>query len=135
MAGGVGIGNLTFGSTGLTYRSEDGLSEDGPTVPEVNCTAFGETDEKYASGDVVDFGTVSATVICDHTIDVDALVSTTETLTVTYPITVTGNTSAATKSGEAFLVSAPVESNKNDLNVRTVTFRWTAKPTFAAESA
>lgn len=67
--------------------------------------------------------------------DAYAEVGTSDTLTVTYPITNSGNTTAATRAGTAMVESIGNTTEKNGLQQQSVLFRWTAKPTFTVESA
>jgi len=128
MACNVGSGNLVWAGQTITFRAEDGIQEDGPTFAEVNETPFGDTDEKWCQGDVVDAGTVTATGI--GTIDA---VTGAALLTITYPLG-EGESTAATRAGNAFITGAPTSTEKNGLNITTVTFRWSAKPTYTPAS-
>ena len=126
MAGQIGYGSLTFGSvfTGV-FRQEDGLQKDNGTAAEVNCTADTDTSMVYEAGDLIDFGQVKATLLIGAGIDINAVVGTTEVLTVT---TNDGDTDV----GAAFLVSGPSNATPNNAYTGAMTFRWKAKPVFTA---
>jgi len=126
MAGLVGMGTMTFGSAGLTYKAEDGITESGPTGVAVECTGDGDTSDKMAAGDVVNHGTVSAVVIADDTVNVEDLVNTVDSLAITYPLGT--HTTAKSKTGQAICTSAARTSAKNTLNTYAVEFTWSDKP-------
>lgn len=134
MSGPVGMGTATFGSNVWVWRAEDGITESGPEVPEVNCTPDGSASEEYVSGDVVDHGTVAFVMIDNPQASVRDLVSVTDTLTITYQKKDSSSTTAPSLSGEAILLSAPKTTGKNTLNTRAVTFRWKTKPTEVLEA-
>lgn len=127
MAKTIGMGDVAFGSNVLAFFADDGLTETGPVVPDVPCTAAGETEDSFEVGDVRDWGTFSGTVIANDTVDIESLVRTTESTVITYPLG--GYTTAKTKTGDAHLLSAERTSGKNQLNVYAVSFRWKTKPT------
>lgn len=126
MAGLVGMGTLVFGSAGLVYKAEDGITESGPTGVAVECTGDGDTSDKMAAGDIVNHGTVSVVVIADDTINVEDLVNTTESLAITYPLG--DNTTAKSKTGLAICTAAPRTGAKNTLNTYAMEFTWSDKP-------
>jgi predicted RecA/RadA family phage recombinase len=126
MAGLVGMGTLAFGSVGFIYRAEDGLTESGPEVPEVDCTPDGATSEQFESGDVVNHGSVEAVAIAVDTINTEDIVATTETLVITYPLG--SNATAKTKTGPAICLKAARTTAKNTLNTYAVTYKWKDKP-------
>ena len=132
---GVGSPDITFGAVALNYLGEDGVTESGAVGGAVKVTPTGQTTDTYCPFNVADPGTVSATCISDFTVDIDALVNTEATLTITYPITNAGNTSAATKIGSAILTEAGGVGTDNTKNIRNFVWQWSAAPAFTAESA
>ena len=132
---GVGSADITFVGLAITYLAEDGVNETGAIGGAVEDTPTGSATATYCPFDVTDSGDVSATGICDHTVDVAAVVNTEGSLTVTYPITNSGNTTAATRVGTAILMEAPTVSGKNIKNIYNFVWKWSAKPTFSPEAA
>jgi hypothetical protein len=127
MAKTIGMGDVAFGSNVMAFFADDGLNETGPIVPEVPCTAAGDTEDSFEVGDVRNWGEFSGTVIADDTVDTEELVRSTETTVITYPLG--SNTTAKTKTGSAFLKSAARTGVKNGLNTYAVVFQWKTKPT------
>ena len=121
----TGMGTIDWGILVGVWKAEDGVQMDGASVAEVECTADTDTDAAYNPGDVTEWGQVKATLFLEAGTDVDALVGTSDTLTVTSP-------AGDTHIGSAFLVSAPQTGAKDDNVTRAATFRWTTKPVFAA---
>lgn len=127
MAGKTGMGTLVFGSAGLTYKAEDGISEDGPTAVAAECTGDGDVSEQMVAGDVVNHGGLSVVVIADDTINVEDLVGTTDSLAITYALGT--DATAKTKTAQAICTSAARTSAKNTVNTYAMSFVWAAKPT------
>lgn len=121
----TGMGTVEWGILVGVWKAEDGIQMDGASVAEVGCTGDTDTDAAYNAGDVKEWGQVKSTLFLEAGTDVDALVGDTDTLTVTSP-------AGDTHVGEAFLVSAPLTSAKDDNVTRAATFRWTTAPTFTA---
>ncbi len=46
MSGQTGMGTMAFGSAGLVYKAEDGITEDGPIAVAADCTGDGDTSMK-----------------------------------------------------------------------------------------
>ena len=122
----IGMGDVEFGAIVFGFLADDGLSEDGPTTEAVPCTAAGETEDSYEVGDVRNWGTFSGTIMANDLVDEEILVGTTETTTITY--TLSGNATAKTKIGSAFLVSLARTGIKNGLNTYASVFQWKTKP-------
>lgn len=127
MSGLQGSGDIEFGSNVLVFRAEDGITESGVVVPVVVTTPTGSATETKDTGDCVDWGTFGGVVIADDTVDVEALVNTSESTTITYPLG--GNSTAKTKAGTAKMTQAIRSGAKNVTNLYNVEFVWTAKPT------
>jgi len=132
---GVGSADLTFATMAVNFLASDGVQESGALGGAVEDTATGSATATYCPFDVTDAGEVTGTGIADNTVDVASLVNTEATLTITYPITNTGNTTAATRIGTAILMSAPTSSAQNVKNVYNFTWKWSAKPVFSPEVA
>lgn len=126
MAKKTGMGTLIFGSAGLTYKAEDGISEDGPTAVAAECTGDGDTSDQFIAGDVVNHGGLSVVVIADDTINVEDLVGTTDSLAITYALGT--DSTAKTKTGTAICTAAARSSIKNVANTYAVSFVWSDKP-------
>lgn len=123
----VGMGTIAFGSNVLVFLASDGITDTGPTVPSVPCTGSGETTASKATGDVVDWGGFSATIIADDTVDIKALVGTTEASTViTHPQG--SNATSMTETGAAHMLECPRSGAENGLNTYAAVFEWKAKP-------
>jgi hypothetical protein len=131
---GVGSPDITFAGVALNYLGEDGVTESGATGGAVKVTPTGSTTDTYCPFNVADPGTVSATAIFDATVDIDALVNTEASLTITYPITNSGNSTAATKVGNAILTEAGGVGSDNVKNIRNFVWQWSAAPTYTVES-
>lgn len=129
----VGATDVTFGSIALNYFAEAGVNA-GASVAKVNATATGDVAEAWCPGDVKEYTDPTATAIADRTVDVFALVGTTETLTFTYVISEDGNSTNATLVGQAFLQSAGDTSGKNTLNVHDFVWTWEGAPVYTAET-
>ena len=123
MAKDVGYGTITFGSsiTGA-YKTSDAVTYDGKSVAEVECTVDTDTVETYTAGDTPVFGQLKCTIIVDSTLDLDAVVSTSETLTWTTP-------NGKTIIGTAFLVSGSTTAVKNDVIKASLVFRYEGSTT------
>jgi hypothetical protein len=121
MATQSGMGTIEFGILlSGTFKAEDGAQIDGASVAKVNCTSDNDTIEQYGPGDVTEYGEVKVTAFVLTTIDIDGLIAarTIDTLTYTSP-------DGDTYIGQAFIVSAPIASQKNDNMTRALTFAWT----------
>jgi hypothetical protein len=132
---GVGSADLTYAGMAINFLASDGVDESGAIGGAVEDTQTGSATATYCPFDVTDSGEVTGTGICDHTVDVAALVNGVAQLTITYVITNAGNTTAATRIGDAILISAPTNSAQNVKNVYNFTWKWSAKPTFSPEAA
>ena len=132
---GVGSADLTYAGLAINFLASDGIQESGALGGAVEDTAAGSATATYCPFDVTDSGEVTGTGICDHTVDVAALVNGEALLTITYKITNTGNTTAATRIGTAILMSAPTSTAQNVKNVYNFTWKWSAKPVFSPEAA
>jgi len=121
------MGTVTFGTSLVgTFKAEDGVQLDCPSVADVNCTLDTDTAEAMAPGDVKKYGQVKATIFLDDSgLDVDALVGTTDTLTYTSP-------AGDTYAGLAYLASAPLTASTDAGSTRAATFTWTTAYTFTA---
>lgn len=125
----VGCPSIAFGTNVLAYLASDGVTETGPATEDVELTENGAVDDSFCSGDVLNHGEFSATVIADDTVSVGSLVGTTESTVITYPLG--SNTTAMTKTGSAYMKSAARTGSKNSPNTYAVVFRWETKPTEA----
>ena len=123
----IGMGDISFGANILVFLAADGLSEAGPTTVEVECTGAGEVEDSYEVGDVRNWADFTGTIIADDTVNVEELCGTTESTVITYPKGT--NTTAKTKTGDAFLKAAPRTGAKNGLNTYAAVFQWKTKPT------
>jgi len=120
----TGLGSATFGAvfTGV-FDAETGFTLSHASVPEINSQTDADADITYCSGTSKDFGQFVASIQIADGVDIDSIVSTTESLTVTF---VSGDTYV----GDAFLVSAPRNMGSNVKNLCNCTFRWETAPTF-----
>ncbi len=125
MANQIGLGTATFGSVFVgVFDAETGFTVSQASVPEINVQLDTDADITYASGTSKDYGQFVASIQSVDGIDVDAIVGTTETLTITYP-------DNDTYVGPAFLVSAPRVTGSNVKNLNACVFRWETKPTYS----
>jgi len=131
---GVGSPGIVFAGASLTYLGADGVTESGSTGGAVEDTPTGSTTSTHCPFNVANPGTVSATAIFDATVDIDALVNTEAALTITYPITNSGNATAATKVGTAILTEAGGVGQDNTKLIRNFVWQWSAAPTYTAET-
>lgn len=116
-------GTVTFGTVLVgTFSSEAGFSYDGKSVESINCTVDTDTVGTYVASDLPEFGQFTGTIYTDATLDLDAVVGTTETLTWTWPL----GSGATPKiiTGDAFLLSAPTTGKMNALIESSATFKW-----------
>lgn len=120
----VGLGTATFGSvfTGV-FDAETGFTLSHASVPEINTQTDGDANITYCAGTSKDFGQFVASIQVADGVDIDAIVGTTETLTVTF-------VSGDTYIGSAFLVSAPRNMGSNVKNLCNCAFRWETLPTY-----
>ncbi len=124
MANQIGLGTATFGTVFVgVFDAETGFSVSHASVPEINTQLDTDPDITYAPGTSKDYGQFVASIQSVDGVDVDAIVGTTETLTVTYP-------DADTYVGLAFLVAAPRVTGSNVKNLNACVFRWETKPTY-----
>lgn len=120
----VGLGVLTFGTVLVgVFDAATGITIGNASVPEIDTQTDADTDITWCAGDSKDHQQVNASVQVAASVDVSALVGTTETLTYTYP-------SGDSRVGQAFLVSAPESPTRNDKLLAAMTFRWEDAPTF-----
>lgn len=131
---GVGAPGIVFATAALTYLGADGVTESGSTGGAVEDTPTGSDTSTFCAFNVANPGTISATAIFDATVDIDALVNTTALLTITYPITNSGNSTAATKAGQAILTEAGGVGQDNTKLVRNFVWQWAAAPTYTVEA-
>ncbi len=132
---GVGSADLIYAGMAINFLASDGVNESGAIGGAVEDTQTGSPTATYCPFDVTDSGEVTGTGICDHTVDVAGLVNGVAQLTITYAITNSGNTTAATRIGDAILMEAPTSSAQNVKNVYNFVWKWSAKPVFSPEAA
>lgn len=125
------MGTITFGSviTGV-WSTQDGLTYDGKSVEEIECTVDTDTTKTWLGSDLPDFGQFTSTIYVPSDMDLDAIVGTTETLTWTWPLG--SDTTAKSISGSAILLSAPTTAGEDQLISASATFRWTGSTTTTA---
>jgi len=123
----------SFGTTALSFVYEE-IGTGEATSPEVVATNLSDSKEKYLPGDIVDEGEVTFVAHFDPTKSIPAL-NTVEVLTLTWPVSVSGNT-AATLAGSGFLtkVGRPTMVN-NELQKMEMTWRWDSNGTAVAWTA
>ena len=122
----IGIGSITVGSLLVgVFDAETGLTVANSSVPAINVQKDTDTNIKYCAGDSTDPGGVTASVLPPAGFDFNAIVRTTETLTITYP-------SGDTEAGSAFLLSANRDGSANAKNLVACSFQWEEEPTFTA---
>ena len=124
--GEIGTGTLVWAGQTLTFRSEDGITEDGPTWEPVKTTVFGATAATFCQGSVGMYGTVSVTGVGSIEAATGEFA-----LTITYPLAAGGST-AATRIGTAFIIAAPTETKEDDEVITKIQFQWADKPAFTA---
>lgn len=131
----IGAVDATFGSIALVYQASTGTT-DGASVAKVDVTEAGSAIAQNCEGDVKEYTDPTATAFADYTVDVLAAVGTTDTLTFTYPISNSGNTTPATLTGSAFLQTAAGSNSRDTPNLYDFVWTWKgAAPVFTAETA
>lgn len=139
---GTGHGStLTFAQLGsYAARSMVLQTESGPAIDIshllTNSGAVGGS-RVYLEPDLTDLGPMSVEILfdSDHASGLPAF-GTRDTVTVTFPIRVSGNTTNATISGTGFVINqdwGTLQSNVEQL--ATVQIQWSARPTWTAEAA
>ena len=126
MACEIGLATLVFGSTFVGIAdAESGISVGNAVAVEVPSSTDGDdpTVIVYTAGKAKDYGQVTASIQVTKGIDINALVGTTDTLTIGYK-------STDTEAGQAFLVSASIDTARNEKNLYACVFRWRDKPTY-----
>lgn len=142
----AGTGNgatLTLGTTGSVGSIQE-MTLPEWTLEKIETSHLGTTNFKtYVPGDLVEPGELTATVIFDTEVSVPTISSTTgswdaaETVTVTFPIQKSTNTTAATLVGTGFITGYSFPQMANDtLQVATITisFDGETEPAFSAET-
>jgi|SRR6056297_485492 len=114
------------------------------TLPEIvmekiETTVLGTTDfMEYMPGDLSDPGELTATILFDAEDDDLPSRGVAETVTVTFPVHTSGNTTNATLAGTGFITSVKMpDMATNELQVMelTIAFDGLTGPAFTAESA
>lgn len=120
--------SLTFSTSAYSY-SWTSITQSEKTRPAINDTHLASTTVTYRPGDLTDNGTFSCNFLWDQDVAEPAPGTTTETITITYPIA-PGNTTATTKAGTGFVESVkPPDLSTNEMQIGTLTVRWAAAPT------
>ena len=126
MACQIGLATLTYGTTFLGVAdAEAGISVGNAVAVEIPSSTDGDdpTVIVYTAGKAKDYGQVTCSIQMAKGIDINSLVGTTDTLTITYK-------STDTETGSAFLVSASIDTARNEKNLYSCVFRWSTKPTY-----
>lgn len=131
----IGAVDVTFGSNAFSYQASTGTT-DGATVAKVDTTASGESVASFCAGDVKEYSDPTATAFADYTTNVLGLVGTTETLTFTYPISDSANSTNATLVGQAFLQDAQNSNSRDTPNLYDFVWVWEGgvAPVYTAET-
>jgi len=137
MAKTIGSGNLTFGGLTGKFIAEGGFEIDGKSVPEVECTADDSATEEWGVGNVPGYGQMRGQyrILATSIDELDSLIGTSATLTYTFEIESSGNTTNATLAGTAYFIECPISAPKNGLVEGAAVFRWETKPTYSNEAA
>jgi len=146
MSGSAGLGSghgttITFASLGsYSLRSVTLHSESGPPI---DISGLGSNSgapggaRTYLMPDLTDLTPFTAEILydTDHQTGLPAF-GTTETVTVTFPIRVSGNTTNATLSANAFVQARDFGSLQSNVEqVATFSVQWSVRPTWSAEAA
>lgn len=128
---------ITFGTSSFTaaFRSVGGATEDRP---EIDTSYLGTTGHRTKiPGDLADAGSFDIEFLVDAEDDPPwpDITEVAETVTITYPVTVTGQT-AANEAGSAFVTSVTKPTLVTDeLMVGTATITWADGPAWTDETA
>lgn len=130
-------GAITFGTSSYTaaFRSVGGATEDRPEIDTSDLSTTGHRTK--IPGDLADAGSFDIEFLADVEDDPPwpDITDAKELVTVTYPVTVSGQT-AANEAGQAFVTSVTKPSLVTDeLMVGTATITWADGPTWTDETA
>jgi len=133
----TGTGTLDFVGITMKYYSPDGFTAFSFDAGKADSTADDATSKTYNPGDKPDYGNLTGTILIDAT-DIAELKTildacTTDTLTLTLPLSVTGGT-AGTVIGQAFIETLDLNTAENTRVLAPVSFAWASKPVITAES-
>jgi hypothetical protein len=114
------------------------------TLPEITIDTLDDSDlsttgfKTYIKTDLAEPGTLQAEILWDATTNDLPTLGTAETVTVTFPIHTSGNTTNATFAGTGFISSIKMpDMQMGELQVATLTVQLDGKtdPAFTAEAA
>ena len=129
---------LTLATTGSVGRIRS-MTLPEITTEKIDTTALDSTDfMTYVSGDVADPGEITAEIVFDATGDDLPSLGVAETVTVTFPIHTSGNTTNATLAGTGFITSFKMPDMAiNELQVASITIAFDGEtgPAFTQEAA
>lgn len=135
----TGLGaTLTLATTGSvgTIRS---ITSPEFTLEKIDTSALSTTDfMTYIAGDLTDPGEITAEVIFDATADDLPSRGVAETVTITWPIHTSGNTTNATLAGTGFITGWKMpDMAVNELQVASITIAYDGGtgPAFSQEAA
>lgn len=97
---------------------------DGQSVEMLDGTKMDSPAMIKIANELVDYGTESITLLHDPTVDVQLLIGKTGTLTVTSPLSVTGNTTNESGTGTATMNNYTAGRSVGALMSSTVQFTW-----------
>lgn len=129
--------SMTFATSAYTaaIRQIGGATEERPEVDTSDLSTTGHRTK--IPGDLADAGSFDIEILVDPEDDPPwpDITGAAETVTITYPVTVTGQT-AANESGSAFITSVSRPTLATDeLLVCTATVTWADGPTWTDETA
>lgn len=133
----IGQGTLTFAGLTSKFVSSSPINIDGKKIPAVNTTGDTDTSATYKGGNLPDYGQVKGTIfiLAEDLDEMESLIGTEATLTFTSDKQTSSNTTAATITGTAIWLEAPMTSQDNESWQGAAVFQWKSKPTYTAESA
>lgn len=135
----TGLGaTLTLGTTGSVGAIRSITSPEF-VLEKIDKSVLGTTDfMEYHPGDLSDPGEITAEILFDAEGDDVPSRGVAETVTITWPIHTSGNTTNATLAGTGFITQFKLPDFQiNELQVATITiaFDGDTDPAFTAESA
>lgn len=109
----------------ITDVQDGGASVEGLDGVEMTSTAMAKIPNE-----LIDEGTVTLTLLHDPLVDVYQLLKEVGVLTITSPISVSGNSTAESETGNAFISNYSKGRPVNALMTSTIEFTWSGDGTY-----
>lgn len=102
-----------------------GISESGMTVAMEDAVCMTSTQMEKIGNELIDLGSSTLNIFHDPTLNIDQLKGETGVLTITSPISVSGNAVPESKTGNAVMTNYSVDRQVGSLMSGTIEFTWT----------